>query len=40
MYRRPEFDASDVRGLYINSVFGIGQDLSQSGENGPSIFNW
>jgi porin len=33
-----EFDASDPRGLYINSVFGIGQDFSQSGENGPSIF--
>lgn len=33
-----EFDASDPRSLYINSVFGIGQDLSQSGESGPSIF--
>lgn len=33
-----EFDASDPRGLFINSVFGIGQDFSQSGENGPSIF--
>lgn len=33
-----EFDVSDPRALYINSVFGIGQDLSQSGENGPSIF--
>ncbi|WP_129647412.1 carbohydrate porin [Peristeroidobacter agariperforans] len=33
-----EFDASALRALYVNSVFGIGQDLSQSGENGPSIF--
>lgn len=33
-----EFDVSDPRALYINSVFGIGQDLSQTGENGPSIF--
>ncbi len=33
-----EFDASEPRALYINSVFGIGQDLSQTGENGPSIY--
>jgi porin len=33
-----EFDTSDPRSLYINSVFGVGQDLSQSGAGGPSIF--
>lgn len=33
-----EFDVSDARGALINSSFGVGHDLSQSGVNGPSIF--
>lgn len=33
-----EFDSSEARGLFINSVFGVGHDLAQSGANGPSIF--
>lgn len=33
-----EFDVGETRGLFINSVHGIGQDFAQSGENGPSIF--
>ncbi|MBL8271545.1 carbohydrate porin [Steroidobacter sp.] len=33
-----DFDSSEPRALYINSIFGVGQDLGQSGENGPSIF--
>lgn len=33
-----EFDASEVRGLFLNSSFGVGHDLAQSGANGPSIF--
>lgn len=33
-----EFDSSETRGLFINSVFGVGHDLAQSGANGPSIF--
>lgn len=33
-----EFDAGDLRGLFLNSSHGIGQDYSQSGINGPSIF--
>ncbi len=33
-----EFDALDSAALFINSAFGIGPDISQSGETGPSIF--
>jgi porin len=33
-----EFDALDSAGLFINSAHGIGTDIAQSGENGPSIF--
>lgn len=33
-----EFDQQDVGGLFLNSSFGIGPDLSQSGLDGPSIF--
>ena len=33
-----EFDAGEVRGLFINPSHGIGPDFSQSGQNGPSIF--
>jgi porin len=33
-----EFDALDSSSLFIGSAHGIGTDISQSGENGPSIF--
>lgn len=33
-----EFDQQMVGALFLNSSFGIGPDLSQSGPNGPSIF--
>jgi porin len=33
-----DFDAIDPAGLFLNSSHGIGPDLSQTGENGPSIF--
>lgn len=33
-----EFDVLDSSGLFLNSAFGIGTDIAQSGENGPSIF--
>jgi len=33
-----EFYVTDPAGLFFNSSFGIGADMSQSGENGPSIF--
>lgn len=33
-----EFDSKPTAGLFINSSHGIGCDISQSGENGPSIF--
>jgi porin len=33
-----EFDAMETAGLFVNSSFGIGPDVAQSGENGPSIF--
>lgn len=33
-----EFDAIDTGGLFNQSSHGIGPDLSQSGERGPSIF--
>lgn len=33
-----DFDVQSVGGIFLNSSFGIGPDLSQSGPNGPSIF--
>lgn len=33
-----EFDSIESAGLFINPSHGIGPDLSQSGQNGPSIF--
>ena len=33
-----EFDTTEARGLFINSTYGIGQELAQTGRNGPSIF--
>lgn len=33
-----EFDALDTSALFIGSAHGIGMDLGQTGENGPSIF--
>lgn len=33
-----EFDVLETAGLFINSSFGIGAEIAQSGENGPSIF--
>ncbi|PXA87018.1 carbohydrate porin [Nostoc sp. 3335mG] len=33
-----EFDEQYAGALFLNSSFGIGPDLSQSGPNGPSIF--
>ncbi len=33
-----EFDAIQAAGLFLNSSFGTGPDLSQSGANGPSIY--
>jgi porin len=33
-----EFDAGNVRALFINPSHGIGPDFSQAGQNGPSIF--
>lgn len=33
-----EFDALDSSAMFIGSAHGIGTDISQSGENGPSIF--
>jgi porin len=33
-----EFDTTDSRGLFINSAYGIGQEIAQTGHNGPSIF--
>lgn len=33
-----EFDTNDSRALFVNSSFGVGHDLGQSGFNGPSIF--
>lgn len=33
-----EFDVIESAALFINSSFGVGPDLSQSGANGPSIF--
>jgi porin len=33
-----EFYACDSAGLFLNGVFGVGKELAQTGENGPSIF--
>jgi porin len=33
-----EFDASEVGGAFLNSTFGMGLDLAQTGVSGPSIF--
>jgi porin len=33
-----EFDAIESRSLFLNSAYGIGQDLAQTGSNGPSIY--
>lgn len=33
-----EFDAGEVRALFLNPSHGTGPDLSQSGQNGPSAF--
>lgn len=33
-----EFDVLDSSGLFLNSAHGIGTDIAQTGENGPSIF--
>ncbi len=33
-----EFDANDTGSLFINSSHGIGAEIAQTGENGPSIF--
>ncbi|MBF0500646.1 MAG: carbohydrate porin [Candidatus Riflebacteria bacterium] len=33
-----EFDCTVVGWLFINSSFGVGHELSQTGRNGPSIF--
>jgi porin len=33
-----EFDALDAAGLFVSSPNGIGTDLAQSGQSGPSIF--
>lgn len=33
-----EFDALDSAGLFVGSAHGIGTDIAQTGENGPSIF--
>jgi porin len=33
-----EFDASETRGVFMHSSFGVGHELAQTGGNGPSIF--
>lgn len=33
-----ELDSSESRSLFIHSTHGVGHDLGQTGENGPSIF--
>ena len=33
-----EFDMSDSRSLFIHSSHGVGHELGQTGQNGPSIF--
>lgn len=33
-----EFDTTESRGLFINSAYGMGQELAQTGRNGPSVY--
>lgn len=33
-----EFDTGEARGLFLNSAYGMGQELAQSGRNGPSVY--
>ncbi len=33
-----EFDVSDAASVFVNSSFGVGADLGESGRRGPSIF--
>lgn len=33
-----EFDTTESRGLFLNSAYGMGQELAQTGRNGPSVF--
>jgi porin len=33
-----DFDTAPSRGLFLNSAYGIGHEISQTGRNGPSIF--
>lgn len=33
-----EFDTTPSRGLFMNSAYGIGQELAQTGRNGPSVY--
>lgn len=33
-----EFDTSESRRLFINSAYGMGQELAQTGRNGPSVY--
>lgn len=33
-----EFDVNDSRSLFLHSAHGVGHELGQTGENGPSIF--
>lgn len=33
-----EFDVLDSRGIFLNSAYGTGQDLAQTGLNGPSMY--
>lgn len=33
-----EFDSLDAAGLFVGSAHGIGTEIAQTGENGPSIF--
>jgi porin len=33
-----EFDVGEARSLFLNSAFGVGHELGQTGRNGPSIF--
>jgi porin len=33
-----EFDTTEARSVFLNSTFGVGHELGQTGHNGPSIF--
>lgn len=33
-----EFDSTETRGLFLNSAYGIGHEIAQTGHAGPSIF--